>query len=187
MRIMSLDCEYNDLPGNKTVQIGAAAYHLPTGELLGTFETYVDPKEAISEYITGLTGIKNSDVSGAPSIREAFEDLRVFHKKHKSFRNPLVWGAGVLNDSQHIYSEAYPAPSDEPQHENFMGYRVLDVKSIYQSVQIFNNKTVSGSLEDVCKRVGIGFEGEPHRALIDAKNAFRVWFYLMKKFPGTLK
>ena len=186
MRIMSLDAEYTK-PGNKTIQIGAAAYHLPTGELLGTFETYVDPKEDVSDYITKLTGIKTSDVSGASTVREAYEDLCMFHKKHKCFKNPLVWGAGALNDSQHLYKEAYPVPNSELQPENFMGYRVLDVKSIYQSIQIFYNKTVSGSLEDVCKHLGIGFEGEPHRALTDAKNAFRVWFYLMKKFPGGFK
>jgi inhibitor of KinA sporulation pathway (predicted exonuclease) len=187
MRIMSLDCEYNKPSGN-TVQIGAVAYHLPTGETLGVFNAYVNPKELISEEITKLTGVKDSDVTGAPTIREVYEDLRTFHKKHKCFKNPLVWGAGVRNDSQHIYEEAYPLASHTINGpENFMGYRVLDVKSIYQSIQIFSNKTVSGTLEDVCNHVGIGFEGDPHRALTDAKNAFRLWFYLMKKFPGGFK
>ena len=184
---MSLDCEYTQ-PGKRTIQIGAAAFHLPTGELLGTFETYVDPQELISDYITKITGITQSDVSGAPSIQQAYEDLRVFHKKYKCFKNPLVWGAGILNDSQHIYNEAYTLSShmiNRP--ENFMGYRVLDVKGIYQSIQIYGNKTVSGSLEDTCKRIGIGFEGEPHRALTDALNAFRVWHFLIKKFPGSFK
>ena len=170
-------------PSKRTIQIGAAAYHLPTGELLETFKTYVDPKELISAYITGVTGIVDSDVAGAPSVREAFEDLRRFHKKHKCFKNPLVWGAGVQNDSQHIYNEAYPTEELKTLHENFMGYRVLDVKSQYQSIQLLHNYTVSGSLKDVCDKVGIGFEGEAHRALTDAKNAFRLWFYLTKKFP----
>lgn len=186
MKIMSLDCEYTQ-PNKHTIQIGAAAYHLPTGELLGTFETYVNPKEFVSAYITGITGIQNSDVSGAPTILEAYRDLENFHKKFKCFKNPLVWGAGALNDSQHLYNEAYPDPVMQAIKPNFMGYRVIDVKSIYQSIQIFHNKTVSGSLKEVCDHVGIGFEGEPHRALTDAKNAFRIWFYLMKKFPGGFK
>lgn len=182
---MSLDAEYTQ-PTKKTIQIGAAAYHLPTGELLGTFDTYVDPKELISEYITGVTGIRNRDTNGAPSVREAYEDLKHFHKKHKCFKNPLVWGAGILNDSQRIYMESF-SEIERDTIENFMGYRVIDVKSIYQSIQIFNNKTVSGSLKDICEHIGIGFEGDEHRALPDAKNAFRVWFYLMKKFPGGFK
>lgn len=187
MRIMTLDCEYNDSQNNPTIQIGAAAYHLPTGELLGTFETYVDPGVLISEYITKLTGVKNSDVSDAPTIREAYEDLRVFHKKHKCFKNPLVWGAGVQNDSQHVYNEAYPLREEREKSSNFMGYRVIDVKGIYQSIQLLHNKTVAGSLADVCTKVGIGFEGDPHRALTDATNAFRLWFFLTKKFPGGFK
>ena len=183
---MSLDCEYLQ-PSGKTIQIGAAAYHLPTGELLGTFETYVDPKESISEYIVNLTGIKNSDVSGAPSIREAFEDLRLFHKKYKCFRNPLCYGAGESNDSSRIYNEAYPTDILRDENENFMGYRVIDVKGIFQSIQLYNNKLVKGGLKDNCKLVGIDFEGEEHRALVDAKNTFRLWFHLIKQFPGGFK
>lgn len=186
MKIMTLDCEYTQ-PTKKTIQIGAAAYHVPSGELLGTFETYVNPQELISAYITGITGIVDSDVSSAPSLLEAYEDLRAFHKKHKCFKNPLVWGAGSKNDSQHIYEEAYPTEDLRSINENFMGYRVIDVKGIFQSIQLLHNKTVSGGLEDTCKLVGIGFEGEAHRALVDAKNAFRLWFHLVKKFPHAYK
>jgi inhibitor of KinA sporulation pathway (predicted exonuclease) len=183
MKIMSLDCEYLQ-PSKRTIEIGAAAYHLPTGELLGTFETFVDPGELVSPYIENLTGIKNSDVSGAPSIREAFEDLRVFHEKFKCFRNPLCYGAGVSNDSSRIYEEAYPTDILRDENENFMGYRVIDVKGIYQSIQLYNNKQVKGGLKESCKKVGIGYEGNDHRALPDAKNTFRLWFHLVKRFPG---
>jgi inhibitor of KinA sporulation pathway (predicted exonuclease) len=159
---------------------------LPTGELLDTFEIYVDPKEPISEYITKLTGIKDSDVSGAPSILEAYESLRAFHKKHKCFKNALLWGAGISNDSQRIYEEAYPTPElrDVYGNQNFMGLRTIDVKTVYQSIQIFYNKQIGGSLKSACEKVGIGFEGQEHTALVDAKNTFRLWFYLIKKFPG---
>ncbi len=186
MRVLTLDAEYNQ-PSGSTVQIGAAAYHLPTGELLGTFDTYVDCGELVSEHITNVTGIRTGDILGSPNIREAFEDLRVFHKKFKCFKNPLVWGAGEKNDSQHLYQEAYPNAELRAIHTNFMGYRVIDVKGMYQSIQLLHNKTVSGSLADVCEKVGIGFEGDPHRALPDAVNTFRLWFHLTKKFPGSFK
>lgn len=177
MNIISLDCEYN--LSKKTIQIGAAAYKATTGELLGTFETFVNPNEQVDQPITELTGINTSDVSGAPDILEAFQTLAVFHKKHKCFKNPLVWGTNASNDSDHIYREAYPN-EDVP---NFMGRRVIDVKDLYQSIQILYNKSVSGSLEDVCnKRLEIGFEGRPHTALADAQNTFRVWYFLVKKF-----
>lgn len=187
MRVLSLDAEYNQ-PSGKTIQIGAAAYHLPSGELLGTFETYVSCDELISEHITSLTGITNKHLSvGTPDMKEAFEDLRNFHSKYKCFKNPLVWGAGTQNDSQHLYDEAYPDPNQQLIFPNFMGYRVIDVKGIYQSIQLLHNKTVGGGLAEVCNKVGIGFEGDPHRALTDATNTFRLWFHLTQKFSGGFK
>lgn len=173
MNILSLDCEYNQ-PSGKTIQIGATVYTV-NGILIERFETYVDPGEPINPEITTLTGITDGNVKGAPSIKEAYEMLEYIHSKHKCFRNPLVWGSGVRNDSQMIHTES------GVERENFMGYRVIDVKSIYQSVQMFTNQTVRGGLETACKRVGIGFEGKAHTALADAMNTYRMWQYLMKK------
>ena len=186
MNIMSLDCEYAQ-PSGKCIQIGAAIYSANKGELQGTFESYVNPGEPISEYITNLTGIKDSDVTGAPSILEAFEDLRQFHHKHKAWRNPLVWGSGVRNDAYAIYSEAYPTEELRKATPNFMGFRVLDAKTIYQSIQIFNNDKIAGGLQASCNKLGIGFEGDAHRALTDAVNTFRLWHFLMKKYPERYK
>lgn len=186
MNIMSLDVEYNK-PSKKTIQIGAAAFHAKSGQLLDRIEMFVDPGEPIDPYITGLCGITNSDVSGAQNIREAYETLKLFHKKHKCFKNPLVWGSGADNDSQAIYREAYPTEALQEANPNFLGYRVLDVKSTFQSIQIFHNKKVSGKLEDVCVRLGLGFEGKPHTALADAMNNFRVWHHIIKSFPGAFK
>lgn len=182
MNILSLDCEYNQ-PSGKTIQIGAAAFIAKTGELIEKFETYVNPQEPITQYITDLTGITDNDVVGAPSILQAYENLHAFYKKHKCFKNPLVWGAGTRNDSHAIYLEAYPTEELRTTNHNFMGYRVLDVKVLVQSIQVFHNKTVRGGLEKTCERMGIGFEGEAHRALTDAINTFRVWHYITKQFP----
>ena len=187
MNIMCLDAEYNQ-PSGKTIQIGAAIFNPKSGQLIDKFETYVDPKETINDGKNGhtniieLTGIKDSDVSGAPTIQEAYEMLRAFHKKHKCFKNPLVWGAGISNDSQHIYNEAFPTSELKKNNPNFMGYRVIDVKGLHQSIQIFHNKRVSGGLKKSCEYLNIGFEGEAHRALSDAINTFRVWHHLIKRF-----
>ena len=188
MNVLVIDCEYNQLNDNpKTIQIGAAAYKAKTGELLGEFETFIDPNECIVPRITELTGITTADVSGAPNIREAYEELQRFAQKHKCFKNPLLWGAGTSNDSAHIYQEAYPTKELQKEHHNFMGRRVIDVKSIWQSIQIHNNDTVKGGLVAVCDKIGIGFEGNAHTALADAKNTFRVWYFLVKQFPQRFR
>lgn len=176
MKVMVLDCEYNQ-PSKKCIQIGAAIYDAKTGQILSRFETYVNPNEPINPYITELTGIRDQDVRNAPTIKDAFAFLRVFKETHKVFRNPIVWGSGVMNDSAAIYSE-----SGETE-ENFMGWRVIDAKSIFQSIQVMRNKEFAGSLEKVCVEVlKIGFEGRKHSALADAMNTFRVWHYLVSRF-----
>lgn len=188
MNILSLDCEYNQLDGNpKTIQIGAAVYKAKTGQLIDSYETYVNPGESVTQYITDLTGITDYNVRSAPTIQEAFLALEFLHKKHKCFVNPLVWGSGVRNDSHAIYAEANPVDADGKPIPNFMGHRVVDVKGLHQSIQIYNNGTVRGGLKKVCESLGIGFEGTAHTALADAQNTFRVWFHLIKKFQQGVK
>jgi len=193
VNIMSIDCEFNQ-PSGKTIQIGAAIFNAHTGNLIDKFETYVDPGEPINNGENGhcdiiqLTGITDFDVSGAPKIREAFLMLKEFKEKRQAFRNPLVWGMGERNDSDMMWKEAYPTKAERMENPNFMGHRVIDVKGLFQSIQIFNNKSVSGGLENICnKMLGIGFEGDAHRALNDAINTFRAWHFMVKKFPGGYK
>lgn len=191
MNILTLDCEYNQ-PSHKTIQIGAAVYAARTGLLIEKFETYVNPHEPIGNKdpydIVTLTGITDRDVQNAPDILEAFLALEALHKKHRCFKNPLVWGSGTRNDSQLIYQEANPRdPINGMSAANFMGYRVLDVKSMFQSVQIYHNKTVRGGLKKTCETIGIGFEGRAHTALADAMNTFRVWHFLTKQYPNGYK
>lgn len=194
MKIMVLDAEYNQ-PSRKCIQIGAAIYDVRNAVCHGTFETYVNPGEPITPEITDLTGIRDQDVSDAPGIVEAYNMLKAFHKKEKCFRNPLVWGSGVRNDSSAIHNEYCEAkedlmrkvPTDYQHEENFMGFRVLDAKTIYQTMMLFENGQYAGGLADSMKRLGLTFEGDKHRALTDAKNTFKIWYYLARTIHDGLK
>jgi inhibitor of KinA sporulation pathway (predicted exonuclease) len=181
MNVLVIDCEYNQ-PSTKTIQIGAAVFKARTGEMLESLEVYVNPGEPIVDYITELTGITDDDVKNAISIAEAYSLLKNLHSKHKCFMNPIVWGSGVRNDSMHIYNEAFPTEESRKNNPNFMGFRVIDAKTIYQSIQMLNNKTVKGGLKKACETVGIQFEGSNHTALADAVNTFRIWHKLTKCF-----
>jgi inhibitor of KinA sporulation pathway (predicted exonuclease) len=180
MNIMSVDAEYAQ-PSRKCIQIGAAAYDATTAECLGTFETYVNPGEPISEEIIALTGITDKDVENAPKISEAFDMLKAFHKKHKCFRNPLLWGSGVRNDSHSLWLESGST------EENFMGFRVIDAKTLYQSAMLFGNGEYAGGLEKSMNKLGLVFEGKAHTALTDAKNTFTIWYYLTRKLHDGIK
>lgn len=186
MNIMALDAEYNQ-PSGKTIQIGAAVYNVRNADLIARLELYVNPGEPINEQITQLTGITDKDVENAPGIIEAFGELQYLHKQHKCFKNPIVWGSGVRNDSSHLYDEYKNAMIEKvgPEatlEENFMGFRVIDTKTIYQSTALFENSKYAGSLKDIMKHVGLTFEGKDHTALADAMNTFRLWYHMMRKF-----
>lgn len=188
---MVLDAEYNQ-PSRKTIQIGAAIFNARNAALIERLEIFVNPGEPITPEITHLTGIRDQDVSNGMTIIQAYEELKKFHAKHKCFRNPMVWGSGTRNDSLHIYQEyreaaGLGADSDIQQTDNFMGFRVIDVKTIYQSCAIFENSQYAGGLKDSMKRLGLVFEGDAHRALTDAINTFRVWYHLMRIFHDGKK
>jgi len=191
MNVMVLDAEYNQ-PSRKTIQIGAAVFNPRNAACLERLTLYVNPGEPITPEITKLTGVRDQDVANGMSIIEAYDELKRFHARHKCFKNPLVWGSGFRNDSQHIYHEYLKAKgldidSSFLQEENFMGFRVLDVKTIYQSVQIFENSKHGGGLKESMARFGLEFEGSSHDALNDALNTFRFWYHLMRIFHDGTK
>jgi inhibitor of KinA sporulation pathway (predicted exonuclease) len=191
MNVMVLDAEYNQ-PSRKTIQIGAAVFNPRNAACLERLTLYVNPGEPITPEITKLTGVRDQDVANGMSIIEAYDELKRFHARHKCFKNPLVWGSGFRNDSQHIYHEYLQAKGlsiDDSflQEENFMGFRVLDVKTIYQSVQIFENSKHGGGLKESMARFGLEFEGSSHDALNDALNTFRFWYHLMRIFHDGTK
>lgn len=192
-KIMVLDCEFNQ-PSRKCIQIGAAIYDPRTAACHGTMETYVNPGEAITPEITNLTGIRNQDVASAPNIVEAWGMLKAFHAKHKAFKNPLVWGSGVRSDSSALYDEYMEAMgwdfgkgTIKHEEDNFMGWRVIDAKTLYVSIQLFEDGQYAGGLGDSMKRMGLVFEGDKHRALTDARNTFTIWYHLTRKMHDGFK
>lgn len=176
MNVLVIDAEYNQ-PSGKTIQIGAAVFKVKTGEMIESACIYVNPGEPIAPFITELTGVRDEDVADGVSVREAYFMMKEMHARNKCFRNPIVWGSGVRNDSQHIYTEA------GVEEENFMGFRVIDAKTLYQSFMMFQNTTVRGGLKKSMESLGLQFEGSAHDALADAINTFRFWRFLVRQVP----
>jgi inhibitor of KinA sporulation pathway (predicted exonuclease) len=90
----------------------------------------------------------------------------------------VLWGSGVRNDSDSIWRES------KVEEENFMGFRVIDAKTLYQSLRIYRNEKVKAGLKTSCEELGIGWDqtyGKEHGALADAWNTYRLWFHLISK------
>lgn len=185
MNIMSVDLEMNQ-PSGSVIQVGAVITKARTGELLDTFNTYVHTIEVMNPDIITLTGITQAHVDSAPSVFQAYKMLEEFHKKHKCFMNPLVWGSGRSNDSLVLYDQAKCFL--DVGEQNFMGFRVVDVKCLFQSLAMVKNVGVRAGVEKTCKKFHIGFDpvyGPPHNALADAWNTARLWHHMMNQFATT--
>ena len=65
-----------DATSDRIIEIGAVRFL--DGEVSGRFETFVDPGIPIPEFVQTLTGIRDADVAGAPSVSRALAELAVF-------------------------------------------------------------------------------------------------------------
>ena len=90
----SLDLEMNNKEGKKIIQIGAVVGNITTGEILETLSIIVNPKEQLTDFIIGLTGITQNDVDNGVTLEEAYLKLKEMHLRHKSFINCITWGGG---------------------------------------------------------------------------------------------
>lgn len=70
---VAFDIETTGLKVEKDAITEIGAVICRNGKLCETFNTFVDPQMHISAEITHLTGIKDSDVAGAPKLKEALE------------------------------------------------------------------------------------------------------------------
>lgn len=180
MKILSLDLELNQ-PSRKIIQVGACVFKPRNCEIVEKFMVYVNPAELLNPEITTLTGITNEDVARGTDILNAYKQLKILHERHKCMMNPVVWGSGVFSDSSALFDQANPG---EP---NFMGMRVTDAKTLYQSWRMMTNKKVKGGLEVALEEMGMRFEGRPHQALDDAINTARIWCKLADALRRGLK
>jgi DNA polymerase III epsilon subunit family exonuclease len=63
-------------PYSRMTEIGA--YRVRNGEIVGEFETLINPESPVPSFITGLTGITNEMVRRAPLFSEIMPDLLDF-------------------------------------------------------------------------------------------------------------
>ena len=53
------------------------------GEIIGEFQTFVNPQHGLSEFITSLTGITDGMLANAPKIKSVLSDFFEFLGSHK--------------------------------------------------------------------------------------------------------
>jgi inhibitor of KinA sporulation pathway (predicted exonuclease) len=172
----SLDLELNNKNDGtipKIIQVGVAIGSPIRPKEIQTFSWYIDPQEPITPFITQLTGIDNQLLKEKAVSHEVIaQELGGLIKEYECFTNPITWGQG---DAEELKAEF----REKNIHFPFFGRRIFDVKTIFVYQQMVRGKAVSGGLRNAMNSYRLNFEGEAHRADVDAKNTLRFFFHLL--------
>jgi inhibitor of KinA sporulation pathway (predicted exonuclease) len=179
---LSIDLELNNKNDGTTpriIQVGIAWGSPVRSDDIQTFSWYLDPEEPITPFITQLTGITDEIIKEKAVPHDVVaKELGALINSYNCFTNPCVWGSGGEgNDATELKDEFRERNIDFP----FFGRRVIDVKTLYVFNQITQGKTPSGGLRKSMIAYGIDFQGQSHRADIDALNTLRFFFCFLEK------
>jgi inhibitor of KinA sporulation pathway (predicted exonuclease) len=174
----SLDLELNNLNNGTTpkiIQVGVSIGSPVRPDDIKTFSWYLDPEEEITPFITKLTGITDEIIKEKSVSHETVaEELGALININKCFVNPVTWGQGDADELKAEFRERNI-------HFPFFGRRIFDVKTLYVFNQMVQGKSPSGGLRKSMISYGLTFEGQSHRAEIDALNTLRFFFYFLEK------
>jgi inhibitor of KinA sporulation pathway (predicted exonuclease) len=180
-KYLALDLELNNAddgstPNPKIIQVGVAigsARENPKEWI--TKKWYVKINDPIYPFITDLTGITTQDIQQFGMTHyDISQELSRLIKEHDVFVNPVTWGGG---DSTELKYE-FDTHGIEFRH---FGRRWIDVKTWYTLRLLANGKRPAGGLSSAMGVYKLQFEGEAHRADVDAYNTLRLFFEILKR------
>lgn len=157
------DTETTGLSPNTCQIIEIGAVKIVDGKIVETFSALIDPKEELSEFIIGLTGIRQEDVDGKPTIDQVLPD---FYK----FVNGIdLVGHNVEFDQRFICAKGEP-----------MG--IYFDNKVHDTLELAR-KYIPGltkyKLEFVAKALDVELNGA-HRAVVDATATAKVFLKILK-------
>ena len=156
---VSLDLETTGLDPNvdQIIEIGAVKFcgH----EILGTFETYIDPHMLIPKFIERLTGINQNMLENAPVFLDVTSDLTDFLGEH-----PII-AHNVAFDMRFLSTKGLRLTNKT--------YDTWDLASV------FLPRAMDYSLPILSKKLGID-PGKSHRALDDAQTTRQLFLELIQ-------
>ena len=175
---LALDLELNtnaEFKTTKIIQVGIAVGNFFKPEEIFTKSWYINPNEPLSEHIQKLTGIteKNVQEESVP-VEQVASELSALIEQYQVFTNPITWGG---NDAEELKSLFKENNIDFPH----FGRRIIDVKTNFIFLEYANDRSLAGSLKHSMEKYKISFEGEAHRADVDAFNTLRFFFFLTER------
>ncbi|MFC1484866.1 single-stranded-DNA-specific exonuclease RecJ [bacterium] len=167
--IVVLDLETTGLNPKVDSIIEIGAVKLKNGVKIEIFERLINPGMEISEHITNITGITNNDITGAPFLEDARDDLKKF-----------ALGAEILVFHNADFDMGFLKKSSLKNIFNEKKFQILDTMRIAKNLYSYN----SNSLSNLCVELGIENKNS-HRALPDAlRTAELFWGMIMSRDHG---
>lgn len=154
--------------GSMITEIGAVKVR--GGEVLGEFQTLVDPHTEIPPFIAVLTGISNAMVAGAPSIDSALPAFLEFARGCVLVAHNAPFDVGFLQHFAAQQGRPWPA------------FEVLDTAKLARRV-ITRDDAPNCKLSSLA-RVFNASTTPNHRALSDARATVDVLHGLMERLGG---
>lgn len=149
---------------DKIIEIGAV--RVKNGEIVDTFQSFVNPKRMLSEKIVELTGINDEDLKKAPSIKEVLPKFLEFSG------DEYLLGHSVLFDYSFM-KKAVVALNKDNEYEK-EGIDTLKIARKYLA------SLESRKLSYLCAYYKI--EQKAHRALEDAVATHKLYQKLAEQF-----
>jgi len=172
MNYCVLDLEMNQ-PSGTIIEVGAVCYHSRSGKITSTFRQLVrlPEGEALNPDITKLTGITEEDlVFTARPMDLVLANLDFWAVAHGCSRNMATWGTDYW-----LLKEAFRA-----EHTPFPWKNFLNVKEMAALLRAALPGKQRGGLKSAIEAFGLTFQGEPHRALTDARNTAMLMDEMLK-------
>ncbi|MEI5673690.1 MULTISPECIES: DEDD exonuclease domain-containing protein [unclassified Nocardioides] len=154
--------------GSMITEIGAVKVR--GGEVLGEFQTLVDPHTEIPPFIAVLTGISNGMVAGAPSIESALPAFLEFAQGSVLVAHNAPFDVGFLQHFAAQQGRAWPT------------FEVLDTARLARRV-ITRDDAPNCKLSSLARLFGATTTPN-HRALSDARATVDVLHGLMERLGG---
>ena len=155
---ISFDLEFNKHQ-DQTHLIQVSAVHFKEGEEVGAFDSYVYTDVPLKSFINGLTGITSETLKGAPKVEEVLQQFQVFVGNLPLIGyNAAKSDLPILLEHGFDYSHQYLVDV----YNEALERRSTDLHGIAN----LKLQTVASFL---------GFKGQSHNSLEDARMTARVY------------
>lgn len=166
IEFVALDCETTGLDSERDNIIELGAVKFSVAKNLASFDSLFCSPTKIPQFVERLTGIKNSDLNGAPKFAEKQEEIQNFCSDH------ILVGHNLQFDLDFLKAHGV----DMNDHLVFDTFKIAG---------LLLPRGESLSLENLAQKFGLVHD-DAHRALADAeatRDLLRVFLRIAKSFP----